>query len=158
MGGFYILLSPICIVSMANKRELTDSLEGLAFLLFDQIILCWFYTTVRLEIVLMMFLDLLCCVSNESWDYQGCLCWNCTGVDVSNILKGLPKFTVVGHRGHEMNILQSTDNKMKTFKRIQFFRSIKLLIIHLISLNLTFRYLFLDMCCVFVLCSPRMTF
>ncbi|KAF5761749.1 putative glycerophosphodiester phosphodiesterase [Helianthus annuus] len=96
----------------------------------------------------MMFLDLLCCVSNESWDYQGCLCWNCTGVDVSNILKGLPKFTVVGHRGHEMNILQSTDNKMKTFKRIQFFRSIKLLIIHLISLNLTFRYLFLDMCCV----------
>ncbi|MFS7929543.1 hypothetical protein Hanom_Chr04g00333711 [Helianthus anomalus] len=123
-----------------------------------QIILYWFYTMVRLEIVLMMFLDLLCCVSNESWDYQDCLCWNCTGVDVTNIPKGLPKFTVGGHRGHEMNILQSTDNKMKTFKRIQFFRSIKLLIIHLISLNLTFRYLFLDMCCVFVLCSPRMTF
>ncbi|KAL9994891.1 putative glycerophosphodiester phosphodiesterase [Helianthus debilis subsp. tardiflorus] len=39
-----------------------------------------------------------------------------TGVDVSNVRKGLPKFTVVGHRGHGMNILQSTDKRMKTFK------------------------------------------
>ena len=30
--------------------------------------------------------------------------------------KNLPKFTVIGHRGHGMNILQSTDRRMKAFK------------------------------------------
>ncbi|KAK9052286.1 hypothetical protein SSX86_028915 [Deinandra increscens subsp. villosa] len=39
-----------------------------------------------------------------------------TGLDVSNVRKILPKFMVVGHRGHGMNILQSTDARMKAFK------------------------------------------
>ncbi|XP_076893078.1 glycerophosphodiester phosphodiesterase GDPD2-like [Bidens hawaiensis] len=39
-----------------------------------------------------------------------------TGVDVSNVRKALPKFMVVGHRGHGMNILQSADKRMKAFK------------------------------------------
>lgn len=30
--------------------------------------------------------------------------------------KILPKFLVVGHRGHGMNILQSTDKRMKVYK------------------------------------------
>ncbi|KVI09198.1 Glycerophosphoryl diester phosphodiesterase [Cynara cardunculus var. scolymus] len=39
-----------------------------------------------------------------------------TGVDVSKNGKSFPKFTVIGHRGHGMNILQSTDRRMKAFK------------------------------------------
>ncbi|KAL8248648.1 hypothetical protein R6Q59_005516 [Mikania micrantha] len=39
-----------------------------------------------------------------------------TGLDVSNGRKIVPKFMVVGHRGHGMNVLQSTDKRMKTYK------------------------------------------
>lgn len=38
------------------------------------------------------------------------------GLDVSNGRKSLPKFMVVGHRGHGMNVLQSTDKRMKAYK------------------------------------------
>ncbi|PWA87735.1 PLC-like phosphodiesterase, TIM beta/alpha-barrel domain-containing protein [Artemisia annua] len=38
------------------------------------------------------------------------------GLDVSNGPKSLPKFMVVGHRGHGMNLLQSTDKRMKAYK------------------------------------------
>ena len=38
-----------------------------------------------------------------------------TGVDVSKNGKSFPKFTVIGHRGHGMNMLQSTDRRMKAF-------------------------------------------
>ncbi|KAK1423228.1 hypothetical protein QVD17_18525 [Tagetes erecta] len=38
------------------------------------------------------------------------------GLDVSAGRKSLPKFMVVGHRGHGMNILQSTDKRMKVYK------------------------------------------
>ncbi|PWA38748.1 PLC-like phosphodiesterase, TIM beta/alpha-barrel domain-containing protein [Artemisia annua] len=38
------------------------------------------------------------------------------GLDVSNGPKSLPKFMVVGHRGHGMNVLQSTDKRMKAYK------------------------------------------
>jgi len=38
------------------------------------------------------------------------------GLDVSNGRKSLPKFMVVGHRGHGMNVLQSTDRRMKAYK------------------------------------------
>lgn len=39
-----------------------------------------------------------------------------TGLDVSNGRKIVPKFMVVGHRGHGMNVLQSTDKRMTTYK------------------------------------------
>ncbi|KAL8229071.1 hypothetical protein R6Q57_013977 [Mikania cordata] len=39
-----------------------------------------------------------------------------TGLDVSNGRKIVPKFMVVGHRGHGMNVLQSTDKRMKAYK------------------------------------------
>lgn len=39
-----------------------------------------------------------------------------TGLDLSNGRKSLPKFMVVGHRGHGMNVLLSTDRRMKAFK------------------------------------------
>lgn len=37
-------------------------------------------------------------------------------VDVSKSVDNSPKFTVIGHRGHGMNILHSTDRRMKAFK------------------------------------------
>lgn len=39
-----------------------------------------------------------------------------SGVEVNNIRKNLPKFMVVGHRGHGMNVLLSTDKRMNAFK------------------------------------------
>ncbi|KAL9998337.1 putative glycerophosphodiester phosphodiesterase [Helianthus debilis subsp. tardiflorus] len=39
-----------------------------------------------------------------------------TGLDGHNGRKIIPKFMVVGHRGHGMNILQSTDKRMKAYK------------------------------------------
>ncbi|XP_071701818.1 glycerophosphodiester phosphodiesterase GDPD2-like isoform X2 [Rutidosis leptorrhynchoides] len=39
-----------------------------------------------------------------------------TGLDMSHGQKVLPKFMVVGHRGHGMNVLQSTDKRMKAYK------------------------------------------
>ncbi|KAL7608283.1 glycerophosphodiester phosphodiesterase GDPD2 [Lactuca sativa] len=39
-----------------------------------------------------------------------------TGLDVSNNRKSLPKFMVVGHRGHGMNVLVSPDKRMNAFK------------------------------------------
>nr|XP_043606906.1 glycerophosphodiester phosphodiesterase GDPD2-like [Erigeron canadensis] len=42
-----------------------------------------------------------------------------TGLDMSNSNNGrkvMPKFMVVGHRGHGMNVLQSTDKRMKAYK------------------------------------------
>ncbi|KAI3799288.1 hypothetical protein L1987_34581 [Smallanthus sonchifolius] len=39
-----------------------------------------------------------------------------TGVDVSKVSDDSPKFVVIGHRGHGMNMLQSADRRMKTFK------------------------------------------
>ncbi|KAJ0469179.1 putative glycerophosphodiester phosphodiesterase [Helianthus annuus] len=57
---------------------------------------------------------------------------------MSNVRKGLPKFTVVDHWGHEINILQSMDWRMKTFKEnsiLSFNIAANHLIIFLISLN-----------------------
>lgn len=39
-----------------------------------------------------------------------------SGLDVSNNRKSLPKFMVVGHRGHGMNVLVSPDKRMNAFK------------------------------------------
>ncbi|XP_071693515.1 glycerophosphodiester phosphodiesterase GDPD1, chloroplastic-like [Rutidosis leptorrhynchoides] len=39
-----------------------------------------------------------------------------TGLDISHGRRVLPKFLVVGHRGHGMNVLNSTDKRMKAYK------------------------------------------
>lgn len=39
-----------------------------------------------------------------------------TGLDLNNGRRILPKFMVVGHRGHGMNVLQSTDKRMIAYK------------------------------------------
>ena len=39
-----------------------------------------------------------------------------TGVDMAKGGFKIPKFTVIGHRGHGMNILNSGDRRMKAYK------------------------------------------
>lgn len=39
-----------------------------------------------------------------------------TGVDMGKGGFKIPKFTVIGHRGHGMNILNSGDRRMKAYK------------------------------------------
>ncbi|KAF3973037.1 hypothetical protein ACB098_01G242100 [Castanea mollissima] len=38
------------------------------------------------------------------------------GVELGRSAYGIPKFLVIGHRGHGMNVLQSSDSRMRAFK------------------------------------------